>query len=504
MSSFKEYWTGSKGGDRQAEQELQKKKAVNSCTDTERDCGSGYICLYGQCEKSTGTTGNQWCPTENNTGGCSGCGDYECKNGIVATDFDGNKICVPKSCSNSSPCPSGYTCVKGTCQKANCNSVKPCASGYFCVNGQCSPDPDDGQCSANIDCPYGQACVGGSCEPDDNIEPPNYGTEGQPCSVYCQQYFQENGQVDQGSNCRERTCDDCDDCSRTSIGSDAGSCVPSNRCECKEARGELGKCLVCNSEGLSVTDCDCVSCSSVSNVRCPCGISLPPQQFCQSVCQDGLVPGSQLNNQIASECNRACENGRDPDECDGICYNITTSSSNYSCPINEVCELVGVITVGANTEYIYKNCDPSRRPAYCENTPQARRHISLSVIDEDDGYDEGTKANDWINYRAAAPDGIFVVLVPNKGNGVVTSPPGFDGTRLSVSLNADWAAVLQGPLANASSCYAFIDNSGSMTVNDVRGSLNQFSAYCSSNGISFNYTSSQTENWIGPHVGFTG
>ncbi len=501
MSSFKEYWTGSKKGDKAAEKELKRKKALNGCTNTERDCGAGYVCLYGQCEKSTGNTGDQWCPTENNTSGCAGCGgnDYECSNGIVTIDFDGNKICVPNSCSNSSPCPSGYTCSKGTCQKSNCNSSKPCANGYFCVNGQCSSTPGDNGCSSNIDCPYGSTCGGGVCEPDSNVEQPNYGTDGQKCSIYCQSYFEENGRVDDG--CRELTCGDCDGCSPSFFGSSTGSCSASNSCECKEKRGELPKCVKCGPDGNQVTDCGCSICSSVGAVTCPCGVSIPPQQYCKGLCEDGLVTGSSLNNQIANKCASACENGRDPSECDGVCYNFTTSSTNYSCPVNQVCKLVGQITVGANTEYIYKNCDPSQRPAYCEDTPVARRHIALSVIDEDDSYDEATKANDWRNYRAASPDGIFVVLVPNKGNGTVGSPPGFDGSRYTVSLTADWSSILQGPLANASSCYAFIDNSGSMTIGDVQGSLSQFSSYCAANGVAFGYTTNASENWIGPHVG---
>lgn len=250
-----------------------------------------------------------------------------------------------------------------------------------------------------------------------------------------------------------------------------------------------------------IKDCSCNNCTTLyGNADCGCGLALQgPITQCVGICANGQNSASKLNQFVRNECANACNNKQDAgDACEGRCSTVTTSNNNYDCPTGYNCKLVGTISAGGATEYIYKNCDTSNLPSFCENYRQGS--LAFSVIDEDDGYNEATKAADWQRFRSVHPDKPFVVLVPNTGNGTVSSPPGYDGGRKSVSLTGSWSAAMSGQLAVVASAYAFIDNSGSMTVDDVRESLNDFTEYCARNGIAFNWTTNGTENWIGPHV----
>jgi hypothetical protein len=61
----------------------------------------------------------------------------------------------PVSCTSSSDCGSGYTCVSGYCVPQACDGQNPCPDGYICNNGTCEvPQP----CSSDADCPNNETC----------------------------------------------------------------------------------------------------------------------------------------------------------------------------------------------------------------------------------------------------------------------------------------------------------------------------------------------------------
>ena len=473
---------------------LLKAKGINAPTGTcynASDCAQGYACIDGECQRAPNQTGSKQCPVEDLNDSCSGCNDPGCKNGIVVTNAEGQKICASKSCSNTKPCPSGYSCKKGTCVKSNCSGNKPCAEGYFCVDGLCSENPPTDTCEGNDDCGYGQGCIGGVCE-DIDVEEPPFPIDGQGCTDFCNNFFAENGVA--SDDCQGKTCGECQRCWN-------GTCEPDNRtCECREKSGDLPECTTCEN-GVPVQDCSCDNCSTVfGDVDCGCGLALTgPIQKCVGACANGPNSSTVLNQYIGEQCQQACNNSEEAaDLCEGKCTTVTTTDTNFDCPTGFNCKLVGTISAGGQTEYIYRNCDTRNVPDYCEGYRQGL--LSFSVIDEDDGYNAEQKDSDWQRFRSIHPDQPFVVLVPNTGNGTVSSPAGYDGGRKSISLDGDWAAAMSGQLAVVASAYAFIDDSGSMTVDDVRQSLNNFIAYCRENGIEFGWTTNTTENWIAPHI----
>jgi hypothetical protein len=138
--------------------------ATNTCTDSDKDCGSGETCVNGKDQDGDGDcTGNK-CTDSDHDCGIGANGQPEtCVNG---NDPDGDGDCT------GGTGPSGQT--KCT------DSDKDCGAGEVCVNGA---DPDgDGDCHAagtacgdsDHDCgigPNGQreACVNGS-DPDGDAD----------------------------------------------------------------------------------------------------------------------------------------------------------------------------------------------------------------------------------------------------------------------------------------------------------------------------------------------
>ena len=495
MTSWKEFWDSKRSNADQKKFKAEPVKPISGSCWTASDCAQGYACVDGECYRAPNQTGSEQCPVDDGRDNCSGCGgsDPGCKNGIVTIDNDGNKICVPKACDNTSPCPSGYGCKNGQCTQANCSGSRPCAAGYICCNGFCTTECD-GTCRGNYQCPYGSACVDGQCE-EVPVEEPNFPIDDKQCDDFCNNFSAENGTTANG--CQGKTCGNCQRCWN-------GFCEPDNRtCECQKANGQLPECKTCEN-GEVVDSCSCNSCSTVyGNPDCGCGIVLNgPITKCKGVCEGGPSSSTLLNQEITRRCEEACNSGDSPQkQCEGDCATIVTSNDNYDCPTGYNCKIVGTIAAGGNVEYIYKNCNTQNLPDFCKDNPNLNNaHLAFSVIDEDDSYSASQRNSDWQRFRSVHPDSPFVVLVPQLGNGTVTSPAGYDGGRKNVSGSSDWASAMAGQLAVVSSAFAFIDSSGSMTVADVQVSLTNFTAYCAANGIDFNWTTNGSENWIGPHI----
>lgn len=131
-------------------------KECGSSTDCTK-LGDGATCVDGKCVAGPA---------------CSGT-DCTCK---YSSDCGTGRICVDGkcdlSCSDASPCPSGFTCdAKGYCVEGapNCGPAgagATCKSTEKCVDGHCAPT-----CTKDGDCGTGFACVSGACAVDTNTHP---------------------------------------------------------------------------------------------------------------------------------------------------------------------------------------------------------------------------------------------------------------------------------------------------------------------------------------------
>jgi hypothetical protein len=86
---------------------------------------------------------------------------------------DDSPGCQGQSCDAENPCPTGFSCVNGTCQ-IGCDESHPCPTGYTCEDGCCranqcnnTNDRCDNQrktavppnCSGNNLCKTGSDCT---------------------------------------------------------------------------------------------------------------------------------------------------------------------------------------------------------------------------------------------------------------------------------------------------------------------------------------------------------
>ncbi|MCB9638912.1 MAG: trypsin-like serine protease [Myxococcales bacterium] len=151
------------------------------------DCGPAELCENGTCKidrptpipqlcrpcKTSQDCGTGFClEPENGLGYCvQGCGtgDY-CPDGFECLQLTpGTKQCIPQEgcfmrCDDVSPCPSGYTCGAGFCQRDGggkdgdfCKTGFNCAPGYSCL----SEDSGSGRCALN--CAPNGTVAGNAC-----------------------------------------------------------------------------------------------------------------------------------------------------------------------------------------------------------------------------------------------------------------------------------------------------------------------------------------------------
>ena len=477
-------------------------ESPSSCGD-DGNCSFGFVCVDGRCVPSNSSSQNSDCPSSPVGGsGCEGC-DPSCSNGIVWVDENGDKQCRPgKDCGPQNPCPSGTSCHNGFCQEIQCNNGGGCSPGLVCCAGICKANCTGQQgdpCSGNFDCVGNNVCISQICTPDpyqdDNQVP--WPVDGKSCDPACDTFFKEFGYHDTSIGCdTTRRCGYCQECV-------LGSCRPYNPnsrftpCGCKP----VPQCQKCVGDGEFVEDCGCSDCTQVSNARCSCGIVLKgPIRACRGACESGLVSSSLLRNKVAKICQSVCGSQNPADQCKGQCQTVSTSCTGFSCPPGYNCKLTGRIEVGGDAVCVYENCDPSRRPAFCDNEESLETILSVSVIDEDDNYPRGTKNSNWAAFRASYPTRPFYVLAPG---GSVSPPAGWNGGSYSVARMpgvSNWFSLLSGPLANARAVLLWIDNSGSMTTATVSGSLSLFRQNCQAAGIAVCTKSGSTENWIAPHI----
>jgi hypothetical protein len=117
-----------------------------TCT-TSADCeGEDLECIDGVCEIGTGPAA---CDSDDDCGSGEVCVAGECR----ADD---------QTCQFSSECGEGRVCVNERCTTA-CSDSNPCGAGQICQDGFCVEDLPTSECTVNADCGEGRICVDGTC-----------------------------------------------------------------------------------------------------------------------------------------------------------------------------------------------------------------------------------------------------------------------------------------------------------------------------------------------------
>jgi hypothetical protein len=139
-----------------------------SCANS-NDCAADEVCIEGTCERPDdlcspacdngqfcirGTCRTEWPTSCNNNDDCTPA--EECLEDSFCHLRD------PNLCENGGgDCPTGESCVRGTCQ-TDCTNSTDCdmAAGELCIDGTCQiPDTD----SCFPGCPPWEVCINGSC-----------------------------------------------------------------------------------------------------------------------------------------------------------------------------------------------------------------------------------------------------------------------------------------------------------------------------------------------------
>ena len=164
--------------------------------------------------------------------------------------------------------------------------------------------------------------------------------------------------------------------------------------------------------------------------------------------------------------------------------------------------------------YTREECLTEGLPSECEEAILSDVPVSLaiSVIDEDSGYSEAAREDQWTQFREKFPANPFLVLVPGDPT-LVGLPSSFDGTVAPVTRpgegggNTDWWAIAQPLLtADTEKINIWIDNSGSMTLGTVIDDFNTFAGKAQAAGYTVNFLNdlesipTSNENWIYPHL----
>lgn len=174
-----------------------------------------------------------------------------------------------QQCNSTTPCPSGFTCINGSCVANTnpCGANNPCPSGQVCnaTTGQCETPAPGPQCSATNPCPPGWVCDPASGRCIQRV--PGTCSTGADCTT------DPNGKLCCLQNDGSRKCQQC--CSDG---------------DCNIANGETcvnGKCVV-----VPPTPTKCSSnsdCSSSSASKCCNGT-------CQGCCGNQDCPTGQICN----------------------------------------------------------------------------------------------------------------------------------------------------------------------------------------------------------------
>ena len=301
---------------------------TTGCLDSSQ-CGSGYACRRGICEKEE-PGGNTL-----GSGNTSGCGGGSSDNGApnnctsgttqkvrqfvsedIADFYKGLLKKIKKgelkediiglTINNNT----GLATVtkNGKCLKTGC--------GFFTSNGE-----PDACCGKGRCCRIGQGLV--QCFCGDCPDPPNN------CSKFCTSYLAVNGENAPGCN-NENTCDECSNCIDEGpfVGTNCEPKTGNGPCWCGAPTGvECGQCEACLENGTCFPDAD------------------------------NCAPGPFDEDEPEDE---------DPDKCQGNCKTITVCDDEPPpCPPRTTCRQSGSIQVGERNCILIEQCDKSGVPEDC-------------------------------------------------------------------------------------------------------------------------------------------
>ena len=142
--------------------------------DSDAACGAGNLCNLGKCAPSCGSDASCASGETCISGHCRPASAQQCgiAGAICTADAQcgSSRTCVNNACANScatAACALGQVCSAGACvedqapKSAQCLYDADCAAGkggFRCVNAYCLPT-----CSASTQCTSGASCVSGIC-----------------------------------------------------------------------------------------------------------------------------------------------------------------------------------------------------------------------------------------------------------------------------------------------------------------------------------------------------
>ena len=134
--------------------------------------------------------------------------------------------------------------------------------------------------------------------------------------------------------------------------------------------------------------------------------------------------------------------------------------------------------------------------------------LSMSVIDEDDGFQASARNNAWATWRRTNPQRPFMLMVPGDKDRV-TLPNGYDGFSYEVGrpqggapITDWWQLISQNIPPSVTTIDIWVDNSGSMTTATVQPDIQNFINNAILNGYIVRELDHPEfgENWISVHT----
>ncbi len=138
------------------------------------DCTSAQACVQGKCQTCGGANGPCACSVTSDCNSPNVCASGVCTPATDTCKYSsdcGGGICIDGKCETAcgpnNTCATGYTCIKGGCEKnptgSTCTKSTDCTSPTtpYCVGGQCVA-----KCSTDPECGQGNYCNQGACAPD--------------------------------------------------------------------------------------------------------------------------------------------------------------------------------------------------------------------------------------------------------------------------------------------------------------------------------------------------
>ena len=352
--------------------------------------------------------------------------------GYVEDAFDAGKATVYAeytSCTSSSDCGSGYSCIDGRCMApgitgagsgsgttsgsssvscepdpnpipppggpggSSCGGSTPSGSSFTPSAGPCSKPG----CSKDVSAingagggGYADECCGERCCRFFSSGPGGVGVQcfcgpcppPQRCQEYCDSYDKAFGSPPEGCNAATY-CSECEYCDSFGPFTECKPYLSGGPCWCGGGNACSNSCEQCKVDGTCEYDCNnCETCLTMYNQLCNCkegGPKYTTIRCCTSSCNQSDLQFEDCKN---DGCDSVCPpGGGGGDPCKGDCYNRTCCeqapppdcdfppcvqpSSCPPCPAGSSCKNIGFISAGGETCYVEEVCDKGNVPSSC-------------------------------------------------------------------------------------------------------------------------------------------